>query len=156
MEGFNYKRLDLARRRRGLTKGALAEAAGIKPRNLAAYEKHEYEPNALTLERLAAAVGFPKAFFFGADLDEPSEQGASFRSLSRMPARLRHQALGSGALAYALANWIDRHFDLPTPDVPEFPGLDPDTAASATREAWGLGERRIPNMVHLLEAHGVR
>jgi Zn-dependent peptidase ImmA (M78 family)/DNA-binding XRE family transcriptional regulator len=156
MEGFNYSRLDLARRRRGLTKGGLAEAAGISPRNLNAYEKHEYEPDALTVLRLAAAVEFPKEFFYGPDLDEPSPDGASFRSMTRTPARLRDQALASGALAFALSDWIDRHFDLPAPDVPELPGLDPETAARAVREAWGLGERRIPNMVHLLEAHGVR
>jgi len=156
MEGFNYNRLDLARRRRGLTKGALAEAAEISPRALNAYEKHEYEPDAPTVGRLAAAINFPKEFLYGADLDEPSPEGASFRSMTRMPARLRHQALGSGALAFALADWIDRHFDLPEPDVPEFPGLDPETAAEGVREAWGLGERRIPNMVHLLESHGVR
>lgn len=156
MDGFNYSRLDLARRRRGLTKGALAETAGISPRNLIAYEKLEYEPDPLTLVRLADAVKFPKEFFFGPDLDEPTPKGASFRSMSRMPASVQHQALASGTLAYSLSDWIDRHFDLPQPDVPEFLGLDPGTAAEAVREAWGLGERRIPNMVHLLEAHGVR
>ena len=156
MESFNYSRLDLARRRRGLTKGALAEAAGISPRNLVAYEKHEYEPDTSTVLQLAAAVDFPKEFLFGDDLDEPSQEGASFRSMARVSARIQHKALASGAFAFALADWIDRHFDLPTPDIPEFPGLDPETAADAVREAWGLGERRIPNMVHLLEAHGVR
>jgi len=155
VEGFNYSRLDLARRRRGLTKGALATTAGISPRNLTEYEKHEYEPDALTVARLAEAVKFPKEFFFGPDLDEPSPEGASFRSMSRMPARVRDQAFGSGALAFALSDFIDRHFELPAPDVPEFPGLDPETAAEAVREAWGLGERRIPNMVHLLESRGV-
>lgn len=156
MEGFNYNRLDLARRRRGLSKGALAQAAGISPRALTAYERHEYEPDGSTLARLAAAVRFPQEFLSGPDLDEPSPEGASFRSMARMPARLRNQALGSGALAFALADWLDRHFDLPEPDVPEFPGLEPETAADAVREAWGLGERRISNMVHLVEAHGVR
>lgn len=156
MEGFNHSRLDLARRRRGLSKGALAEAAGISPRALTAYERHEYEPDASTVVRLAAAVGFPREFFYGPDLDEPSPEGASFRSMARMPARLRDQALGSGALAFALSDWMDRHFDLPKPDVPELPGLDPEMAAGAVREAWGLGERRVPNMVHLLEARGVR
>lgn len=156
MAGFNYTRLDLARRRRGLTKGALAEAADIAPRNLRAYENHEYEPDPTTVIRLASAVGFPRDFLFGPDLDEPSPEGASFRSMARMPARLRDQALGSGALAFALSDWIDGKFGLPEPDVPEFAGLDPETASQAVREAWGLGERRIPNMVHLLEAHGVR
>lgn len=156
MGQFNYSRLDLARRRRGLTKGALAEAAGISPRNLTAYENHEYEPDALTVVRLADAVKFPKEFLFGPDLDEPSPAGASFRAMTRMPARTRDRALASGALAFALSDWIDRHFDLPIPDVPEFPGLDPEMAAMAVRDAWGLGERRISNTVHLLEAHGVR
>jgi Zn-dependent peptidase ImmA (M78 family)/DNA-binding XRE family transcriptional regulator len=156
MGEFNYSRVDLARRRRGLTKTALAEAVGISPRNLSSYEKHDYEPTPLIVERLASVLDFPKGFFFGPDLEEPSPEGASFRSMSRLTARLRDQALGSGALAFALSDWIDQHFDLPQPDVPQYQGIDPETAAEAVREAWGLGERRIPNMVHLLEAHGVR
>ena len=32
----------------------------------------------------------------------------------------------------------------------------PETAAEAIRSEWGLGERSIPNLIHLLEAHGVR
>jgi Zn-dependent peptidase ImmA (M78 family)/DNA-binding XRE family transcriptional regulator len=156
MEGFNYSRLDLARRRRGLTKSALASEAGVSPRNLVAWEGHAYEPDALTVVRLASAVKFPREFFYGADLDEPSPEGASFRAMTRMPAKLRDQALASGALAFALSDWIDSHFDLPKPNIPEFPGLDPETATIAVREAWGLGERRVANMVHLLEAHGVR
>lgn len=156
METFNYTRLDLARRRRGLTKGSLAEAAQISPRNLTSYEKHEYEPDAQTVVNLAAAVGFPKGFFFGPDLDEPTKEGASFRAMTRMPAKVREQALSSGALAFALSDWIDSRFGLPPPDVPEFGGLEPEIAAEAVREAWGLGEKRIGNMVHLLEAHGIR
>jgi Zn-dependent peptidase ImmA (M78 family)/DNA-binding XRE family transcriptional regulator len=156
MDAFNYSRLDLARKRRGLTKGALAEAAGISPRNLSPYKKGEYEPDPSTVDRLARAVGFPREFFYGSDLEEPEPSGASFRSLSRLSARQRDQALSSGALAWALADWIDCKFGLPAPDVPQFQGVDPETAAEAVREAWRLGQRRIPNMVHLLEAHGVR
>ncbi len=156
MDTFNYSRVDLARRRRGLTKGALAAAAGISPRNLNSYEKGNQEPGPLTVARLAASVDFPKEFFYGPDLDEPEVEGVSFRSLSRLTARQRDQALSSGALALALSDWIEAHFDLPAPDLPQYQGIDPETAADAVRQAWGLGERRIPNMVHLLEAHGVR
>jgi Zn-dependent peptidase ImmA (M78 family)/DNA-binding XRE family transcriptional regulator len=156
MGDFNYSRVDLARRRRGCGKGALAKAAGISPRNLTEYEKGQQEPTLETVSRLASALGFPKEFFFGPDLDEPSPEGASFRALSRLSARERDQALGSGALALVLADWIDAHFDLPAPDLPQHHGLDPEMAADAVRAAWGLGEKRVANMVHLLEAHGVR
>jgi Zn-dependent peptidase ImmA (M78 family) len=40
--------------------------------------------------------------------------------------------------------------------VPQYAGTSPEAAAAAVREAWGLGERPVTNMVHLLEAHGVR
>jgi Zn-dependent peptidase ImmA (M78 family)/DNA-binding XRE family transcriptional regulator len=156
VDEFNYSRVDLARRRRGMTKGALAKAAGISPRNLSTYEKEEQLPTAETVGRLASALRFPVEFLCGPDLDEPSPEGASFRALSRLTARERDQALGSGALALALGDWIEEHFDLPEPAVPQHPGLDPEMAAEAVRSAWGLGEKRIPNMVHLLEAHGVR
>lgn len=156
MSDFNYNRLDLARRRRGMTKGALAEASGISPRNLASYDKGAQRPEPDTVARMAEAVGFPEGFFFGPDLDEPVPEAASFRALSRLTARQRDQALGSGALALALSDWIAARFNLPPADIPQYQGLDPEIAADAVREAWGLGERRIPNMVHLLEAHGVR
>jgi Zn-dependent peptidase ImmA (M78 family) len=55
-----------------------------------------------------------------------------------------------------LASWIDARFTLPAPDVPDLSGNAPETAAQAVRAAWGLGERPVRNMVHLLEAHGVR
>jgi Zn-dependent peptidase ImmA (M78 family)/DNA-binding XRE family transcriptional regulator len=156
MEGFNYSRVDLARRRRGIGKGELAEATGISPRNLTEYEKGQQEPSSETIGRFASVLRFPREFFFGPDLDEPTPGGASFRALTTLKARERDMALGSGALAYALADWIEDHFDLPAPNVPQHPGVDPETAAQAVRAAWGVGERRIPNVVHLLEAHGVR
>lgn len=156
MESFNYSRVDLARRRRGYGKGDLARRAGISPRNLTEYERGHQEPTPETVSALAVALEFPKEFFFGPDLDEPTPDGASFRALSRLSARQRDQAFGSGALALVLADWIDEHFDLPAADIPHYPGEDPEIAADAVRTAWGLGERRIGNMVHLLEAHGAR
>jgi Zn-dependent peptidase ImmA (M78 family)/DNA-binding XRE family transcriptional regulator len=156
MERFNPTRLDLARRRRGLTKGKLAEAAGVTPRILSAYERGDRDPSAQTVVRLAAALAFPLAFFAGDDVDEPSIEGVSFRSLSSMTARQRDQARGAAAIAVLLDDWIHARFELPRPNVPRFPCDDHEAAAEAVRETWQLGERRVPNMVHLLESHGVR
>lgn len=156
MAEFNYSRLDLARKRRGLTKTALADEAGISTRSLTKYERGEQVPTATTITRFSQALDFPVSFFHGDRLEEPPLDGSSFRALSSLTARQRDQALGSGALALHLASWIEQRFDLPEPGVPRYHGLDPETAAVAVRDAWGLGQRPIRNMVHLLEANGVR
>lgn len=153
---FNYTRVDLARRRRGLTKAALADAAGISSRMLTKYERDEAEPSQLTIGRLAKAVKFPVDFFYGDTLDEPTIEGASFRSMTRLSARQRDQALASGGLALSFSDWIGDRFDLPAPKVPDFGGSDPETAAEAVREEWGLGEKPATKLIHLLEAHGIR
>lgn len=156
MPGFSYNRLEVARRKSGLTKGALAEAAGISPRNLTSYKKDEQEPTPETIARLADAVGFPIGFLYGDDIDELTPDGVSFRSMSTLTARLRDQALGSGDLALLLSDWIEERFELPEPNVPRYQDVDPEVAAEGVREAWGLGDAPLPNLVHLLEAHGVR
>lgn len=139
-----------------MTKAALADAAGISTRSLSKYERGEAEASPFTIARLADALRFPVAFLYGDTLDEPTVDGVSFRSLSRLSARERDQSLASGALALRFADWIGERFDLPDPDVPRYDGIDPENAAEAVREQWGLGERPISNIVHLLEAHGVR
>lgn len=156
MADFNYGRLDLARRRRGLTKTTLAHRAGISTRSLTGYERGEKEPTQLTIARLADALDFPSSFFIGAELDEPPLDGSSFRALRTLTARQRDQALGSASLALRLSDWVDARFTLPLVDLPRLRGVDSETAAEAVRAAWGIGERPAPNMVHLLEAHGVR
>lgn len=158
MEQFNPARLDLARRRRGFTKKDLADELGISSRMLNEYERGESTPSDATLQRLVAVLRFPLEFFAGDTIEEPSVEGVSFRSLSAMTRRQRDQAIGSAALAVMLDDWITQRFELPVPDVPRYDSTDadPELAAAGVRQAWGLGERRIPNMVHLLEKHGVR
>src|SRR4051812_49840644 len=89
VERFNASRLDLARRRRGLTKSKLASSAGISTRIVTAYERREREPSDETLQRLASVLNFPVEFFAGDDVEEPSIDGVSFRALSSMTARQR-------------------------------------------------------------------
>src|SRR3954447_11761841 len=98
MDDFNYGRVELARKRQGLTKTALADAVGISTRILSMYERGERFPTALTIARFSQALRFPVEFFHGPALDEPPKDGASFRSMSALTARQRDQALGSGAI----------------------------------------------------------
>ena len=156
MPDFNASRMDLARRRRGLTKRALAEALAVSPRMITAYERGDKEPSDETRGRLAEVLDFPEAFFFGPDPEAVESEASSFRAATRLTAQQRHQALASGALALTLSDWIEARFKLPLTAIPQYQGVDPETAAEAVRADWGLGEQRISNMLHLLEAHGVR
>lgn len=156
MATFTPARLALARRRRGLTKKALSDRVGISIRSLTRYESGLHEPSVAGLTLLANELGFPIDFFSRSDPVQLSPVGASFRALTKMSARRRESALSCGELALELAAWLDERFDLPAVAVPRYRGIDAETAADAVRNEWGLGERPIRNMIHLLEAKGVR
>lgn len=141
--------------RRSLTKKALAEKATISLRSLISYEAGDYDPPAETTELLARALKIPIGFLFADDLIIPGPDAGSFRAASRMTARQRDAVLVTVGIAERLNAWIEDHFDLPNPDVP-FLTDDPALAAKRVREGWGLADNAVPNMVHLLEHHGVR
>lgn len=154
---FTPSRLVLARTRRGLTKKRVAELVGVSVRIINAYEAGDKTPSLLTVTRLADALDFPAAFFEAPDLEIIPDEAASFRSLSKMTAAQRRAAQGAGTLALGLHDWISERFRLPEADVPKIGhGVDPETAAQVVRTEWDLGEKPIANMVHLLEARGVR
>ena len=153
---FNPSRLRLARQRRGLNKTGVAKRLGVDVRSTTAYEKGEFPPSENNLRRLARLLEFPVQFFYGDDLEVPLVEAASFRSMSKMTAAKRDAALGAGALAFLLNDWIEARFDLPDKDLPDLRDEEPEAAAAMLRYLWGLGERPIRNMVHLAETKGVR
>ena len=155
-EQFNQDKLDLARRRRGMSQSALAEATSISKRSLIRYMKGEREPGQDAVLQFATVLDFPPKFFYGPTLDEVSQDGPSFRAMSTLTVRQRNQAVAAGTLGMALSDWIDTHFGLPEPDIPRYATAEPEAAAMAVRNSWGLGERAIGNMMHLLELHGSR
>ena len=153
---FNQDRLDLARRRRGMPQVALAEAVGLSKRSLIRYLKGEREPEQAAVRQFAAVLGFPSKFFYSPTLDEISQEGPSFRAMSTLTVRQRDQAVAAGTLGVALSDWIDTRFGLPKPNIPRYETAEPEAAAMSVRNQWGLGERPIRNMIHLLELHGIR
>ena len=82
---------------------------------------------------------------------------ASFRSLSRLKPTRRDMALAQGAIALYLNRWLESKFELPKAELPDLSReRSPEDASSAIRQVWGLGELPIRNVVHLLEAKGIR
>lgn len=141
-----------------MTKVDLAAAVGVTPRSISSYENGQSEPSHTTLESLSTALAFPDAFFFAPSPGHVRPDGASFRSLSRMTAAQRDAALSAGRLCIDLDRWLTERFELPRNEVPDIdPTItDPEAAALVTRSHWRLGAAPIPNMIHLLEAHGIR
>lgn len=158
---FNSERLCIARERRGLTQRALAEAAGLASKTISNYEKAGiFDAIASdSMERIAAVLGYPIEFFFDREVPSLTPESVSFRAMTKLSAQKRDSALSAGKLVQELSTWIDTQFVLPKPNIPDcsFDGYsEPERAARTVREAWGIGELSISNVVHLLEANGVR
>ncbi len=149
-------RLAIARKRHGLTLTRLADLTGLSTRSLSLYENGHQEPTEETLSQLAKILDVDPGFLAGQDIDEIPVDAVSFRALSKMTARQRDRALAAGRVALLVNDWIEARFELPKPDIPSLTGYDPESAAQVVRARWGLGERPVANMLHLLESRGVR
>ncbi|MCE6999818.1 XRE family transcriptional regulator [Saccharothrix sp. S26] len=144
-------RLVLARTRRGLTAVELARKAGTSPASIGDYEHGRRRPGPATTARLTEALGFPPGFLEADDV--PEVEVAFTRQAAR---RQRDAAVGAARLAIGFDGWLTSAFTFPEPDVPTWEHDDPETAAEVVRARWGIPHRPAPNLVHLLEAHGVR
>lgn len=153
---FTPERLALARKRRRMTQAALAAASGLSAQSINGFEKHRKQPSADTLSLLASILRFPVEFFHAPPAPQMQTDAVSFRAPTKMSALERDATLSSGEIAATLNAWLEQHFRLPVPNVPTYPHLPPEQAAEQVRAAWGLGESPAPNLVHLLEANGVR
>lgn len=157
MGTFNPQRLAIVRKRRRLTSKALADLIGSSPVTISRLENGNNEPEEQTLDAIAKALEFPRAFFLGDDCDELTTEAASFRSLTAMSAKERNAALSAGALAYLFSDWVAQRFNLPEPVLLDLSfEADPEAAAHAIRQEWGLGQQPVSNMIKLLESKGVR
>jgi Zn-dependent peptidase ImmA (M78 family)/transcriptional regulator with XRE-family HTH domain len=157
---FNPQRLDVARKRRQLSKKAFAEASGIADRTLRKYEKNGFENLTLAeLSKFAEALKYPLDFFYGDDLEPIDFESVSFRSLSSTKASQKRSAIAAGTLAYEFNKWMESKFTLPQVNVPKL-GLqnsqDPEKTATVVRNEWAIGNKSISNVIHLLEKNGVR
>ena len=149
--------MHLARKRKGLSKTEFASRIGVDIRVFSSYDADKYHPSEETVQRMASVTGFAEAFFYGDDLEMPTLDSISFRSLSTMSSREREMAVSQGRIALLLNEWIEERFELPEVDLPDLSAEpSPEEAATTLRQHWGLGERPIRNVIHLIEDHGVR
>jgi Zn-dependent peptidase ImmA (M78 family) len=139
-----------------MSKKGLADCVGVTPDTILRYEAGKIAPSDENLEKISSCLQFPRSFFDGPEADEPRRDNASFRGMASKSARIMDAALASGAIAFMLDDWLAETYNRPGPDILDLQGVDPATAATLLRQHWRLGDKPLANMVHLLEAKGVR
>lgn len=161
-QDFDGRRLSVARRLRCMARSELARQVGLTPAAVTQYERGYTRPTATVLARLSLVLGMPAEFFSrGLDIPEVAASSAHFRSLRATPAKRRDQALAFGELALAVLDIVERYVDLPAVNLPsvhlsEEPSDDEiGDAARLARHSFNVAPGPIPNVVRLLEAHGV-
>ncbi|HHR6017596.1 TPA: ImmA/IrrE family metallo-endopeptidase [Providencia alcalifaciens] len=155
------ERIRMARERRGLTQKALADATGLTSKTINNYENANNFELAIddNISKIANALNYPLSFFEVEDTPTLENDNVSFRAMTKLSAGRRASAISAGKLAQDISKWIESSFRLPEPCLPDcsFDNfMGPDQAARVTREAWGLGELSLKNIIHLVESKGVR
>jgi Zn-dependent peptidase ImmA (M78 family) len=148
-----------ARQRRQLNQTELARRAELVARTVQRYEHGQEAPSQEALRRLAAVLAFPPEFFLDdRPLPEIPEFALSFRAYSKLKARLRNNAIAVAQLSVQIADYLSELYDFPELSVPDLreSASSPKDAARILRDEWALGHGPIPNVVDVLESHGVR
>lgn len=147
----------MARQRRRMTGKALAASTGLAVDTISRLENGNNQPDEATVAKLSNALGFPIEFFEDQDPEDINAGAVSFRSFSKMSARERDAALSAGSLGLQLSNWVEERFSLPAVKLLDLSHeTDPEVAAQAMRQFWGLGQKPVGNLLGLLETNGVR
>lgn len=154
---FDGQRLAQARQFRGLLKGEVATEVGVTPAAIGQFESEVARPSAVTVSKLALALGVPVAFFTkGRPAFVLREEDAHFRSLRSTSKRDRSQARSQVERLAEVVAALEHRVNLPAVALPDIPmAMPPEEAARQVRSAWGLGDGPIADMVGILERKGV-
>ncbi len=142
-------RIRLARERVALSRSALAASLGVGERELA------QAPEKLSTA-LAQTLGCAEQFFRLPATSGIDAERIFFRSPRRTSNAQKLAAAAAGRTGVELYRLITQTFHLPQTEVPELTGYNPADAAAQLRLDWDLGCGALPDVLHLLESHGVR
>lgn len=164
---FDPQRLVTARELKGYSQVDVArEVTGdLTSASVSQFENGHVHPSAATLERLATTLDVPVSFF--ATRPHPAtavapeglaHDKAFFRSLRSTAASDRRRARALTQVVHLLVQELEPVVELPAYDVPECHvpvGGDVEQVAEQVRQDLGLSPGPIPDVVSILERHGV-
>jgi Zn-dependent peptidase ImmA (M78 family)/transcriptional regulator with XRE-family HTH domain len=158
-QDFERARLRTARELARLSQAQLAGEAGVTPAAISQFESGAARPSPDTLATLSGALNVPVAFFH--EKMQESHDGF-FRSLRRTSVTDRRKARAIACIARDVAVRASAAGRFPVTSLPSLPvsGLDADRTeiertAEQVRAQWGVAPGPAPDIVGLLEAHGV-
>jgi Zn-dependent peptidase ImmA (M78 family)/transcriptional regulator with XRE-family HTH domain len=161
---FDPHRLRLAREYNRLKRAELAERLGISPSAITQLELGLTRPTSAHLAALSMCLRFPPDFFLndGRRSAVQLDREAFFRSLRSTKQIDRDRASAKAFLIAELFDSIQRLARLPSVDIPADLHLpanaqraDIEARATALRRRWNVARGPIPNVVRLLEVHGI-
>lgn len=156
---FEPARLRLARELREWSQADLAARVPVTAAAIGQYESGATRPSERVLSDLGHALDVPASFF---DLPVTETHDGFFRSTRRTPVAHRRRARALAHIAHDLATCDSADNVLPRVSLPRLPR--PDLGASReeieelarrARKDWGLPGGPVPNVVRLLEDHGI-
>lgn len=149
--------LESVRVSRGLTQATLAERSGIAQGMLSKLESGKLDFDAERIGRLSEVLDVPPALFSGVRVADHAK--VFHRKQASLPAKVGNKLLADLQLAHLhvshLADGVLPALDVPHLPLPDDGYYTPADRAREIRKIWGLGTGPIPDMVELLESHGV-
>jgi Zn-dependent peptidase ImmA (M78 family)/transcriptional regulator with XRE-family HTH domain len=156
---FEPARLRLARELKEWSQTKLADQVSVTPAAIGQYESGTTRPSLGIVEELGRALEVPPEFLA---LPVVDTHDGFFRSTRRTSVAHRRRARALAQIVHDLA--VQRAADgilapVSIPTLPP-PNLDATTdeieeLAQQARKAWGLQRGPVPNVVEVLESHGI-
>lgn len=156
------ERIKRARKAAGLSLRALAEQVGVSQTAINKYEKESLMPSSAQLLKLSKALDVRTEYFYRPIKVEL--KGIEYRKRSSAPQRVINR-IEADVLDQA-ERWTSLLSLYPRPPVPSYQrptGLpqkiaclsEVDAIADSVRVAWELGINPIPDLIDVLESHGI-
>lgn len=158
---FNPKRLREARLIRGLTISDLADMIGITKQAISQFELGEHTPKPETMMAIINTLKFPKNFFYK-EYKEQYVGNTFFRANATATKKSKEMQYNKSMLAGYIYDYLSDYIEFPELNLPDTSHYNTawdndiiEELAIQVREHWGIGDKPIANIVHLLERNGI-
>ena len=160
IKSFTPARLTLAREAASLDVKELAERVGATPSAISQLEHGNTRPKTETLLRLSLALGVPPEFFGAGEPPELPAEQCHFRRRRGATKREQRYVLARGRIVREVVRYLEEYVEFPADAITPLQrsattAAEAEALAQHVREAWELGLGPIPDVVGLLEVHGV-